>query len=417
MARRRHILFILEYYPPHVGGVETLFANLTAALARRGYRVSVVTLWLPGSPTRETVDGVEIIRVRTPQRARRYLFMLLALPAALRRARSADIIHTTTYNAAILAWLVATARRIPSVITVHEVFGEQWNNLLGLHPLVGYAFRLFEWGILRLPFRHFICDSRFTAQRLRDLMNVPAAKVSVAYPAVDYDFWDAALHRRRNVKEELALAEDTFLYLYFGRPGISKGVEYLIDAARQVRAELPGSRLVLLLARDPLAPYQRILRTIAREGLADHITVLDPAPRAELPTYLLAADCVVVPSVSEGFGYSAIEAVTIGCPLVATSGHSVEEVLDGCAAFVPPRDPAALARAILEVARERPQWREPKRYDIAQHVAGIDAVYEQLVSADTVAESGESPQPRSRSRRAPAPQPASRTPQQDVAKE
>src|SRR4029079_13231138 len=93
------ILFILEYFPPHVGGVETLFENLTAALARDGHRVTVITLHLPGTRVRERRNGVEILRVRTPQRARRYLFTLMSLPVVIRHAVRADILHTTTYNA------------------------------------------------------------------------------------------------------------------------------------------------------------------------------------------------------------------------------------------------------------------------------------------------------------------------------
>ena len=92
-----------------------------------------------------------------------------------------------------------------------------------------------------------------------------------------------ASHITVGIKEERGLHQDTFLYLYFGRPGISKGVEYLIDAAVRVRDLLPRSHLVMLLADDPRDQYQRILQQIARLGLADHITVLDPVSREELP--------------------------------------------------------------------------------------------------------------------------------------
>jgi glycosyltransferase involved in cell wall biosynthesis len=375
------ILFVLEYFPPHVGGVETLFDQLTASLAREGHRVTVVTLHLPGTKRRERRNGVEILRVRTPQRARRYLFTLLAFPLTLRRAVRADIVHTTTYNAAIPAWLAAAIARKPAVLTVHEVFGDQWNNLLGLHPLAGYAFRWFEWSVLRLPFAHYICDSRFTRGRLLRFMGIAPSRASVVYPAVDYTFWEAALHIPRGVKEERRLNRETFLYLYFGRPGISKGIEYLIDAATRIRERLPRSHLLMLLADDPRDHYQRLIRRIARLGLADHITVQDPVSRDALPGYLLGADCIVIPSVSEGFGYAAIEAATLGCPIVATAGHSVEEVLGESATYVPPRDPVALAEAVVRVAAGQRSSRPPRRFDIAAHIAGVAAVYAWVIGA------------------------------------
>jgi D-inositol-3-phosphate glycosyltransferase len=378
--RALRILFVLEYFSPHVGGVETLFDNLTAALARDGHRVTVVTLRLPGTRVREMRNGVRIIRVRTPQRARRYLFTLMSLPVVLRHAVRADIIQTTTYNAAIPAWLAATIARKPVVVTVHEVFADQWNNLIGLHPVAGYGFRAFEWAVLHLPFTHYICDSAFTRGRLQRFMGVTPARSSAVYPAIDYAFWDVARHTPRDVKGEHRLDAGRFLYLYFGRPGISKGIEYLIEAAARVRDRLPQSHLLMILADDPRDQYARIRQRIAQLGLADHITVRDPVLRADLPGYLLGADCVVVPSVSEGFGYSAIEAATLGCRVIATSGHSVEEVVAAHVTLVPPRDPEALAAAIIGAAAARPTTAAPRRFDMATHVAQVEAIFGRIVA-------------------------------------
>jgi D-inositol-3-phosphate glycosyltransferase len=373
-----HILFVLEFYFPHVGGLETLFQHLAEGLVQHGYRVTVVTLWLPGTDKRETHNGVGIVRVKTPGFAQRYLFMLYALPTVLRKERVADLIHTTTYNAALPAWLASRIARRPAIITVHEVFAEQWQQLPGLNPLLGYAFRAFEWAILHLPFAHFIGDSNFTARRLQQRMRIASSKVSAVYPAVDYEFWDRAQHVRRVLKDEVPGIADGPVYLYFGRAGLSKGLGYLIEAARIIQRARPDSHGIFILARDPLTPYERALRQIARYGLAEHVIVLDPVPRVELPGYLLAADCVVVPSISEGFGYAAVEAATLGCPVVTTTGHSVEEVLHDSARFVAPRDPVALAKAILDTMQDRPEWREPGRYDVARHIAGVEMVYGRL---------------------------------------
>ena len=383
------IVFVLEFFYPHVGGLETLFQQLAEGLAHAGYRVSVITLHLPGTRLHEHHNGVEIVRVRTPPFAQRYWFMLLALPAALRSARTATLLHTTTYNAALPAWLASTIRRRPAVITVHEVFGEQWQTLPQLNPLLGYAFRFVEWSILHLPFKHFVCDSDFTARRLQHQMNVPMGKISTVYPAVDYTFWDRSRHTPRDLHRQLHLDPAAPIYLYFGRVGLSKGVEFLIDAAKIVRERAPQSRGVLLLARDPQAPYRQIIRRIAANGLGAHLHVLDPVPRAELPSYLLAASCVVVPSISEGFGYAAIEAATIGCPVITTTGHSVEEVLGESATFVAPRSAPALADAILRAFAARPPWREPRRFDATSHVAGIARIYAGLTDSTEGQQAGD----------------------------
>lgn len=373
-----HVLFVLEYFPPHVGGVETLFATLARGLAAEGYRATVVTLHLPGTPTHERVDGVRVVRVRVPPVAVRYLFTLFALPAVLRHAARADLVHTTTYNAAIPAWIAAALRRKPAIITVHEVFGAQWHTLPGLNRWLGYGFRAYEWAVLHLPFTRYIAVSRFTRGRLVRLLGArAAARTDVVYNPIDEAFW-LAPHAPHALHRELGLPPETFVALYAGRPGISKGVEYLIDAAVRVRAALPESRLVLILARDPLDQYERLLRRIAERDLEEYVIVRDSVPRAALPGYLLGAGCVVVPSVSEGFGYFAVEAATLGCPVIATSGHSVEEIIGESVTLVPPQNAAALAEAIIAVARHRPALPPPPRFTVAAYVAGVRAVYAQI---------------------------------------
>ncbi len=372
------ILVVLEYFPPHIGGVESLFAQVTTALARAGHRVTVITLKVPGTSAYETRDGIEIMRIRTPEWARRAFFTLLAIPSVVRQARHADLLHAATPNAALATWIGARIARKPAVHTVHEVFADLLPTLPGLHPLRVFLFRTYEWGILRLPFAHYVCDSHFTRERLVRLMHIPPSRASVVYPAVDYTFWERSRHQSRNLHAEFGLDDATFLTLYFGRPGFLKGVEYLIDAAMQMRERLPASRLILLLDRDPPDHYRRLRERITRLGLDDYVIVRDPVPRAALPSYLIGADCVVVPSLSEGFGYAAIEAATLGCPLVVTTGHAVQEVLNGRAVFVPPRDPAALAEAIVSIARTPPAYPAPPRFTIAAHVTAIETIYQRL---------------------------------------
>jgi D-inositol-3-phosphate glycosyltransferase len=374
------VVFVLEHFHPYVGGAETLFANLATGLADAGHEVAVVTTRLPGTSTRECWRGVRILRVVTPPFARRYFFMAAALPAVLRLAVKCDVIHTTTYNAALPAALGGILRRRPVVITVHEVFGRQWHRLPGMNPLIGFGYRLFEWSVLHLPFARYICDSHFTRRRLLDTVRMPPSRALTVYPILDHTFWSPDAHRPLDLRRELNLSPGTFIYMYFGRPGVSKGVEYLVAAAERVHRQLPSSRLVMLLSDDPPGQYRRILGAIADQGLAEHVILLRPVPRRDLPRYLLAADCVVVPSLSEGFGYSALEAASIGCRVVVTSGHASEEVLNDVAEFVPPRDPLTLAEKILEISQRHPSKRLlPRRFEAAEHVREITDIYREVL--------------------------------------
>ncbi|MEO8382474.1 MAG: glycosyltransferase family 4 protein [Acidobacteriota bacterium] len=367
-AHRRRLLFVLEYFPPHIGGVEVLFGALAAELVRQGHEVEVITTAEAGEPRREVRDGVIIQRIATPRFARRYLFMLMALPRAIRAARRADLVHTTTYNAAIPAWIAARLARKPVVITVHEVFGRQWQELPGMSPLLGWGYRLFESAVLRLGFAHLITPSDFTRRRLPD-----PSRGTTIHNAVDHELWSRERHQPR----DLGLPPGTFVYLYFGRPGVSKGVEVLLAAAARIRRELPASRLVMILSREPTGQYRRLEPLLG--ALGEHLLLLDSVPREELPSYVLAADCVVVPSLSEGFGYSAIEAAALGCRVIATTGHASEELLAGVATLVPPRNADALASAILALSRHaEPPPPLPRRFTPEAHARAVLDVYRRV---------------------------------------
>ena len=117
------ILLVLEYFWPQVGGVETLFLELAQGLVQRGHSVVVLTTRLTGTPAFERHEGIEIHRIGNPDRPSRYRFTLAATPLACRLARQADLVHTTTYNAALPAWIAARWTRRPVAITVHELIG------------------------------------------------------------------------------------------------------------------------------------------------------------------------------------------------------------------------------------------------------------------------------------------------------
>lgn len=339
-----------------------LFGELAAELARRGHSVEVITSADRGEAKRETRGNLTIRRIHAPAFARRYLFTLMAIPFAIRAARRADIVHTTTYNAAIPAWFAAMIARKPVILTVHEVFGTQWHTMPGMNALAGWAYRLFESFVLRLGWSHVLTPSEFTRRRLPD-----PSRATTVYNAVDHPFWDPAKHQPRDLP-------GAFTYLYFGRPGVSKGVEYLVDAAEIVRRERPDSRLVMILSREPRRQYANIVKRLAKLG--DHVVLVDSVPRNDLPSWLLGADVVVVPSLSEGFGYSAVEAAALGCPLIATSGHATEELLRDYAMFVPPGDPEALAQAILDPPRTATPL--VRRFTAEAHAQAVIAIYERL---------------------------------------
>ena len=371
------ILFILEHFHPYLGGNETLFRNLTTALAAKGHEVTVLTTkFRPDLPADEHFERVRIRRVSSWNR---YIFTFMSFPVAWRLARHADVVHTASYNAAPAAWLAARLTGKPVVITFHEVWGVLWFRLPFISPVSRRLNHWFEKLILKLPFTRFIAVSGSTRRRLVQA-GVPAAKVDVVYNGLDY----SRLHRIKGTGADPAGSVTQtrgFRYCYFGRLGASKGLEILLAAAAEFSHEAPGSRLVLIIPTYPRGLYRVIMNGIRRLGLSTHLEIHHLLPFEDLLRVLASVDCVVIPSYSEGFCYSAAEACALGIPVVSSDRMALRETVGGKCIRMRSLDKAGLLEALRQALRNEWEVLPDKRFPLDDTVAGYEAVYESLVGS------------------------------------
>jgi glycosyltransferase involved in cell wall biosynthesis len=124
-----------------------------------------------------------------------------------------------------------------------------------------------------------------------------------------------------------------------------KGIRFLIEAAAQLKPHYPDLKLVVAgdgFERPELAQLAKQL------GIGADVTFLGWIPNASLPAYYRAAAVSVIPSLEEGFGIPAAEAMGCEVPVVASDAGGLPEVVeDGVTGLVVPRgDSNALATAI-----------------------------------------------------------------------
>lgn len=372
-----NLLFVLEYYPPHIGGVETVFEKLCEGLVERGHSVSVITSRLKNVTAFEIVNGVKVYRVGVPNR---YLFTFLAIPQAFKLAGKASLVHTTTYNGAFPAWLASRLHRKKCVITVHEVLGSSWKDLTGISWFSARLHQLLEKLVIRLPFDRYVSVSGSTCDMLK-MAGVDKSKLEVIYNGIDAGLFNPLNAEGKRIRKGLGL-EGKFLYLYYGRPGISKGVEFLVQAVPHISEKVPDSKLLLILAHDPEDRYRYIKGMVKETGIEDRVLILDPVPKRELPDYIAAADCVVVPSLSEGFGFTAAEACAMQKPVVASDVASLPEVVSGRYVLVQPRNPLAIAEGISRVYHGEIKNSDSKIFSWESCVQGYLKVYEGVLGKD-----------------------------------
>ncbi len=367
------ILFVLENYVPHIGGVELVFKTLAENLAKE-HDISIITHKLKNTKKFEVINGVKIYRVSCLQN--RYLFSFLAIPKTLRLAKKADIIHTTTYNGAVPARFAAKLLGKPSIITVHEVMGNKWKSLTGMNFLNAQLHKFLEYLVISLKFDSFVCVSKSTQT---DLYKNKERSV-VVYNAVDYNHFNPDKYDSKKIRNLLKLEED-FVYLTYGRPGISKGIEYAVKAVPLISEKIKDSKLLLILSKDKAYKkgYDSIISLIKTLKIEEKVIISDPVGYNELPSCIKAADCVVVPSLTEGFGFTVAESCAMQKPVVATNTTSIPEVISGKFVLVEPKSPEAIGEGIVKVYHKKYNQTKLKKFLIKDNIEGYLKVYRGLI--------------------------------------
>jgi glycosyltransferase involved in cell wall biosynthesis len=371
------ILFIIENYYPHIGGVETVFKNLAEALVKKNHEVEIVTHRIKNTKEYEEIKGVKIHRVNCFYS--RYLFTFFSIPEAFKLAKKADILHTTTFNGAFPAWLVSKLRKKSCVITVHEVWVGLWGELSEFSWLKRIIHNMLEKLIYFLPFDKYIAVSNFTRRRLVEI-GISENKTEVVYNSLNYSLFDPKKYNKNKTRKEMGLS-DEFVCFSYGRPGISKGFDYLTDAIPIIIKKIPDSKFVLMLSKDKAyrSQYDKLIEKINDLNIKNKIILLEPARENKIPAYLNAADCVIVPSLSEGFGYAVAEACAMDIPVVASDVASLPEIISGRFVLVKPKNPKEIAEGIIKVYNKKYKKTKLKKFLIKNNVEGYLKIYKTLL--------------------------------------
>lgn len=368
------ILFILDLYKPHIGGVEILFENVILGLLEKGHNIVVLTSrFSPGIPEYEKVsEHLEIYRVGH----NRYDFMLYCLRLGITLAKQCDIIHTTTYNSAIPASIIAKITGKKVVLTVHEIFGKLWYRFMGWK---GFFFKLFESFVFLFPFDRYHCVSYYTKNSLRIAFGLPDKKLRTIHLGIDYGLWD-----RRNfvnypeVRKDLG-GNEYFLGLFFGRPGVSKWLEYYVRAIPGIVEKIPNFRAILLVSESTNNPLSHIRDLIAELDIGANVLFLKPVPYRELGNYILASDFVVIPSLVEGFWFAAAETCALEKEIIVTNVASLPEVVSGKVRFIEPSDPKDIVRAALDIRSGKYETVAKKEFLWSENVGKLLITYKEVL--------------------------------------
>jgi glycosyltransferase involved in cell wall biosynthesis len=192
-----------------------------------------------------------------------------------------------------------------------------------------------------------IINSEHLRSEIEHYLNVDVRKLKLIYEAVDHDLFkqgDAGAARARvasyGATKPFALFVSS-LWPY-------KNCDGLLRAWALARRELGGRQLVIVgPGRDE--KYVARLHSLAAElGISEDLVFVGGVPLEETVCFYQAADVFVYPSFNETFGLPILEAMACGCPVVTSDTSAMPETAGGAAVLSDPKDPASIARAIVD---------------------------------------------------------------------
>jgi glycosyltransferase involved in cell wall biosynthesis len=284
------------------------------------------------------------VRVRVTDAPLTLVRVHVNLPACLRRDRI-DVYHS-------LAFFLPLCWPGKTVVTIHDIhpvlFPGHWNR-----P----GTRLSYWALrahIALSVKRatrILAPSEYTRQTVCQRFGTPPERIVVTPEAAAPFFFAPPLDG------ELAATERRFgggeFFLAVGMRSPLKNVTGLVEAFGRLRRCPTGRSARLVVVGQPLGARGRSLRRmIHRLGLADAIRVEAYVDDATLRALYRKATAVVVPSLAEGFGLPALEAMACGAATVISRTPALCEVAGDAALRVDPDDPEELAQVMERLLRE-----------------------------------------------------------------
>lgn len=355
-----HICFLLSaFHTASVGGgAESYVSTMADALLEQGHRVSVIAF---GQADRS--DGrLRLLEIRKPN-----LHWLLyrglpfakslAMPvreiewsrrmwsalAALHREDPVDVVETG--ETLVLQQLVS-GRKPPLVVRGHgnplaiKRFG---GARADLGDRLGRKLQLS--GMRRAS--AITAVSKFQAGELSRDVSLPIEAIRVIPNPIS----PALL---RDALEQPGIEATKPVVLYTGRIELNKGSLELLKSVNLVAASFPEVEYVIAGGRHNSIDDQTLERALTVANTREHVRLLGHVPWHQLAGWYRRATVFVMPSRYETFGISVIEAMAFGVPVVAANVGGLPEIVqDGVTGIlVPPKDPDALAEAVIHLLRD-----------------------------------------------------------------
>jgi len=253
-----------------------------------------------------------------------------------------DLVHFTSQNLAIPLLF----RTYKNVVTVHDLALFEFNSKeLFAGKSCSFLKKIFlKLNLIALKNANsIIVDSEFTKKRLVEMVRYPEYKIHVVYLGVDRRIYKPS----RLVKSE----KYPCTILYVGSEMPRKNLSVLFMAFARLKERLPQAKLVKIGQQQWPGSRERLIRLASDLDILNSVEFVDDTD--DLATYYRRATLLVHPSIYEGFGFTVLEAMACGCPVICSDKTSLPEVAGKSAVYFDGYDTDDLAKKMYKVLTDK----------------------------------------------------------------
>ncbi len=353
---------------PFSGGQGVYLRYLSQALMQLGHEVTVIS----GPPYPHLVEGVSLVELPSLDLYSRDLCSVTREELGDRLGRkewfsklSGGFAEPETFGERARDWLIDHADEfdvvhdnqtlaegtldlqragLPVVTTIHHPITRDLRVALAGEPRWWWRLMIRRWhrflgmqSRVAAQLRHIVTVSRCSAVDIATDFGVLPGALHVVPNGVDTQLFRPLPLVARNPRQIIATASaDAPL----------KGLAVLLRAFKTLVEADPSRRLVLIARPKPGGDTEALIKDL---GLADHIRFVGDASHEDINRLYAESAVAVVPSLYEGFGLPAVEAMAAGVPLVSSDGGALAEVVADGGLLVPAGDCDALAEKLERV--------------------------------------------------------------------
>jgi len=259
------------------------------------------------------------------------------------------------YYPAVYSYFPMLAR-VPKVICYHDTTAERFPNLLFPTKLNARLWKA-KTMLAKLQTTRAMTVSEASARDMENILGIPRSRIDVVTEAADPTF--RVLEDQTPVKaarEKYGVPEDGRLLVYVGGMNPHKNLLGLLKGMPEVLKAHPDTHLAIVGDTSGKGFWDNVpeLKAFVQDtpGLAQHVHFTGYASDEELVALLNSAEALVFPSMWEGFGLPAVEAMQCGVPVLASRRGSLPEVIGDAGLFFDPESPWGIATCIIRFLKD-----------------------------------------------------------------